>query len=211
MSGNENERFIKEFVRKDTKVYRFFRAIAFPIAYLLYRPVYKGKEKIPEEGGAIIASNHIHLCDPAFILMSTKRVVRYLAKKELHDSVLGFIYDAANTIPVDRQHGAHASIEAAEAALRQGELVGIFPEGTRNRKRPGELLDFRIGAVKMAQDTGVPIIPIAYSSGGRPFLDPYNIVVGEAFYVEQDADLEEENKKLQNRIQELLEESETLR
>lgn len=202
----ENEEFIRKYVRKDTRAYRFWRTLCILPAYLLYRPKYKGKENIPDKGGVILASNHIHLGDPAFVLLSTDRVVRYMAKKELHDSPLGFMYRSANTIPVDRQHGAHDSLMAAETALNQGEVIGIFPEGTRNRLIPGGLLPFKIGAVKMAKETGAAIVPIGYTSGGRPFLDPYRIVIGEPYYIDKDADLEEENEKLRAKVQELLEE-----
>lgn len=203
---NREDSFTKKFVRKDTKTYRFLRALSFLPAYLLYRPVYRGRENIPEEGAVIIASNHIHMCDPVFVMLSTKRVVRYLAKKELHDSPLGFIYDAANTIPVDRKGGAHDSIVAARKALEYGEVIGIFPEGTRNKEMKSDLLDFKIGAVKIARDTGARIVPMAYTSGGRPFLDPYRIVVGEAYTVDKDSDLNEENEKLKKKISDLLEE-----
>ena len=114
----ENEEFIRKYVRKDTRAYRFWRTLCILPAYLLYRPKYKGKENIPDKGGVILASNHIHLGDPAFVLLSTDRVVRYMAKKELHDSPLGFMYRSANTIPVDRQYGAHDSLMAAEIHSR---------------------------------------------------------------------------------------------
>ena len=205
-----SEEFVKKYVRKNKAAYYFWRTLFIVPAHLVYRPRYKGKENIPQEGAVILASNHIHLCDPVFVLLSTKRMVRYLAKRELHDSSLGFLYRAANTIPVDRQHGAHDSVLAAETALQQGEVIGIFPEGTRNKHPEEGLLEFKYGAVKIAQDTGALLVPIGYTSGGRPFLDPYRIVVGEAYSISKDADLEVENEKLRNKIAELLKECETL-
>lgn len=198
------EEFIRTYVRQDTGPYRFWRGVSFLLAHLFYRPVFIGKENIPASGPVILASNHCHLPDPGFVLISTRRVVRYLAKIELHQSVMGPIYKAACTIPVDRRHGAHDSLAAAEEALRQGEVIGIFPEGTRNRNQPGTLLPFKIGAVKMAADTGARLVPIALISKGRPFFDPYRIVIGEAYTVAKDADLEQEKEKLKDKIFELL-------
>ncbi len=206
---DDNREFIEKYVKKSTGFYYFYRILIFILAHLLYRPIFKGRENIPEKGPLIIASNHIHLPDPGFVILSTRRCVRYMAKKELHDSPFGFVFRSANTIPVDRQHGAHNSLVAAEEALARGEVVGIFPEGTRNKKGEG-LLNFKIGAVKMARDSGAAIVPIAYSSKGRPFLDRYRVVVGEPYYIDKDANLDAENALLKEKIFKLLEESRTL-
>ena len=200
------EEFVETYVRDDTVPYYFWRAISLFLAHLVYRPKFIGKENIPESGPVILASNHAHLPDPIFVLMSTKRVVRYLAKKELLESAMGPVYKAACTIPVDRQHGAHDSLIAAETALKHGEVIGIFPEGTRNKNRFKTLLPFRIGAVKMARDTGAQIVPIALISRGKPFIHPYRIVIGEAYFISEDSDLEKENEILRDRICQLFNE-----
>lgn len=203
----DTETFIKTYLKRNTKPYYFWRAISFFLAYFFYRPTFIGKENIPEEGPVVLASNHCHLPDPGFVLISTRRVVRYLAKKQLHDSIMGPIYKAACTIPVDREHGAHNSLVTAEVALRQGEVIGIFPEGTRNKKGYGTLLPFKIGAVKMAKETGAKIVPIALVSRGKPFIDPYKIIIGEAYTIGPDSDLNEENDILREKIDKLLKEN----
>lgn len=203
-NNNDQEEFIRTYIRKDARPYYFWRKIASFLAHFFYRPAFYGKENIPEQGALIIASNHCHLPDSGFILMSTERVVRYLAKIELHESIFGAVFRAACTIPVDRRNGAHDSLVAAEAALSEGEVIGIFPEGTRNRNRPGELLPFKYGAVRMAARTGAKILPVALISKARPFLDPYKIVIGEPYQIESDADLEIENEKLRQKIYQLL-------
>ena len=198
------EEFIKRYVRENTFWYYFWRFLFPPIAYLVYRPKFKGRKNIPAKGGVILASNHIHMPDPCFVLMCTGRVVRYLAKRELLDSKLGLMYRGLQTIPVDREAGAHNSMLAAEYALNKGEIIGIFPEGTRNRNKPGKLLPFKYGTVKIASVTGAPIVPIALMSKGRPFLDDYRINVGEPYYVDKDADLEKENEILKEKIYDLM-------
>ena len=186
--------------------YRFYKTLVKllkPIVYLLYRPKFVGKENMDIAGPAIVASNHIHMCDPAFTIIATPRVIRYMSKKELNDSILGFVYSNMGTIRVDRQNDGHSSMIEAEKALNMGEVVGIFPEGTRNRNNPDKLLPFKFGAVKMAKETGSPIIPIALKGKGIPFFSSYRIAIGEPIYISSSADLEKENDKLRNTIQDL--------
>ena len=200
----EYQDFIDKYVRKDTKSYRILKAILRPIAWLLYRPKIHGKENVPVTGPALIAGNHRFLADPAFICLSTDRVVHYLAKKELHDGKLGFFFRWAHTIPVDRSGKAHNSMEASKVLLNDGHLIGIFPEGTRNKVNKGGLLPFKFGAVKMAQDTGAPIVPVGMQGGEIPILKSVRVYIGEPYYIAKDADLEEENEKLRNKILELM-------
>ena len=201
---DKTKEFLKEYVRRNTKAYHNWIKVAVPLAYLVYHPSFKGKENIPTEGAAILASNHCHLPDPTFVCIATKRVVRYLAKKELFESKFASFFRTMHTIPVDRTGGAHNALVAAEEVLRGGHIIGIFPEGTRNRKIPGGLLPFKYGAVAMARDTGAPLVPIALKSKGIPFISSYKVVIGEAYTIDKDADLDKENERLRNKVQELL-------
>ncbi|MBP5279560.1 MAG: 1-acyl-sn-glycerol-3-phosphate acyltransferase [Erysipelotrichaceae bacterium] len=175
-----------------------------PLAYLVYRPKFYGRENIPEKGGVILAVNHIHMPDPIFVIISTKRIVRFLAKKELLESALSPIYRTMATIPVDRDGNSHNTIMASEYALQEGEVIGIFPEGTRNRNKPNDLLPFKYGAVSMASKLSVPIVPIILKSGGRPFLDGYKVIIGEAYLIDKDSDLDKENERLREKMLELM-------
>ena len=74
-----------------------------PLAWLLFRPRFEGTENIPATGALILASNHCHLSDPAYIVTATPRIIRFLAKKELTDSILGPIYRGMHVITVDRK------------------------------------------------------------------------------------------------------------
>ena len=149
------------------------------MAELVYRPVVgfarsvfraldlrftvEGEEHIPLEGGAVIACNHVGYLDFAFIgfgaRMRGKRLVRFLAKKEVFDhKISGPLMRGMRHIPVNRAAGAGgASYVEAVAALRRGELVGMFPEATISVSFC--LKDFKAGAARMAIDAGVPLIP----------------------------------------------------
>lgn len=194
------ELFVNEYVKKNTFWYHFWKVFFTPIAWILYRPKFYGKENIPTSGGVILACNHIHMADPAYIVLATNRVVRFLAKRELLDSILRPIYMGFCAIPVDRKASGHNPMVAAEYALQNGEVVGIFPEGTRNRKDYKKLLPFKYGTVLIASKMNVPIVPIVLISKGRPFIDRYHVYIGEPYYVDKDADLDKENEILKNKM-----------
>lgn len=120
-----------------------------------------GAENIPRTGGAVIAMNHLSYFDYAYAGIPAReqgRIVRWMAKKEIFDVPgAGWLMRGMKHIPVDRAAGMNA-YEAAVEALRAGELVGVFPETTISRSL--ELREFKTGAVRMAQDADVPVIPL---------------------------------------------------
>ncbi|MEI8058039.1 MAG: lysophospholipid acyltransferase family protein [Actinomycetes bacterium] len=120
----------------------------------------QGAHNVPESGGAIIASNHIGYLDFIFAGLGarpSKRFVRFMAKESIwHSPVAGPLMRGMKHIPVDRDAGAE-SFRVALNALRAGEIVGIFPEATISRSF--EIKDFKVGAVRLAQQAGVPVIP----------------------------------------------------
>lgn len=127
------------------------------------RVVVVGHENIPADSAAVLAINHTSFLDfifagvPAYL--QHRRVVRFLYKKEISEShsSVGWIMRAMKHIPVDRSAGADALAEA-ERHCRDGHLVGIFPEGTISRSF--NLKEFKTGAARIAQSTGVPLIPV---------------------------------------------------
>jgi len=119
-----------------------------------------GEEHVPTRGGGVVAMNHVGYLDFALVgyaFRPRKRLVRFMAKKEVFDhKVSGPLMRGMKHIPVDREAGAD-SYRAAVDALRRGELVGVFPEATISQSF--ELKGFKSGAVRMAQEAGVPVIP----------------------------------------------------
>lgn len=121
----------------------------------------RGAEHLPRSGGAVLASNHIGYLDFTFVGLAArpiKRLVRFMAKEAVfRHKVSGPLMRGMKHIPVDRAAGS-ASYAAAVAALQGGELVGVFPEATISRSF--ELKAFKTGAVRMAHEAGVPVIPV---------------------------------------------------
>jgi 1-acyl-sn-glycerol-3-phosphate acyltransferase len=120
-----------------------------------------GVEHLPRTGPALLAVNHVSYVDFIYGGVAPERIgrrVRFMAKRELFDHrVSGPIMRACRHIEVDRADGER-SLAVAEQALRDGELVGIFPEATISRAM--EIKDLKTGAVRIAARTGVPLIPL---------------------------------------------------
>ena len=125
------------------------------------RITYHGLGNIPARGGAVVAINHTGYIDflPAALAAKHRgRRMRFMIKAEMEqEKVVGYLIRHAGTIPVDRRAGAGAYSVAVQA-LRAGELVGVYPEATISRSF--ELKEFKTGAVRMAIEADVPILPL---------------------------------------------------
>jgi 1-acyl-sn-glycerol-3-phosphate acyltransferase len=147
--------------------YRVSRAVAGPLLHLLWRPEITGSEHIPATGGAIIASNHLSIVDSVFLPLMFDRPVTFAAKSEyftgtsLSQRFMAAYMRATKQLSVDRvgARSAQGTLEAALELLRQGELFGIYPEGTRSPD--GRLYRGRTGIGWLALASGVPVIPVA--------------------------------------------------
>lgn len=137
------------------------RAILTPF-FLIYLQMKRiGREHIPSEGAVILASNHRSFVDPFVIGTMTRRPVYYVAKQELfaYNRLLSWLLNALGAFPVVRGSGDQETIETAEIILGRGDIVLMFPEGTRTR--PGSLGKPRRGVGRLALETGAPVVPIA--------------------------------------------------
>ncbi|MDR1045320.1 MAG: 1-acyl-sn-glycerol-3-phosphate acyltransferase [Candidatus Adiutrix sp.] len=129
-----------------------------------------GRENLPDSsGGFIIYANHSSMADIPTVALSTGRPVTWVAKASLgRIPFFGWALARVHML-VDRGGGAEAArkmVEEAEARLKRGEILSIFPEGTRNRGRE-LLLPFKKGAFILAKHTGTPIVPVAIKKAGR--------------------------------------------
>ena len=180
--------------------YKLFSPIVSVLFYVIFLPKVKGKENIPKKNGAVIAGNHKTNFDCFMVILSTRRCVHFLAKAELFKlSLFNWFFSNAGLIPVYRNGKDKKALETAIDRLENGELVGVFPEGRLNKSSRNSLLPFKIGAVKMAKETGCPIIPFAINGKYIPFAHSIEIVFGEPYFVNEN-NLEEANKILERKV-----------
>jgi 1-acyl-sn-glycerol-3-phosphate acyltransferase len=134
---------------------------------MLYRPEVSGEHHIPPRGGALLASNHLSMCDSLFLPVMTRRRVSFLAKKEyftgrgLKGRAKAAFVRWTGLIPLDRDDAdaAAAALAAGARAVKNGLLLGVYPEGTRSPD--GRLYRGKTGVARMAILAGVPVIPVA--------------------------------------------------
>jgi 1-acyl-sn-glycerol-3-phosphate acyltransferase len=148
--------------------YWFLKWIALgPLLRLVFRPTVEGIEHVPEEGPAILASNHLSYADWLFMPLTLDRKVTFVAKAE-YFTTPGFkgwlqkmFFTGAGQVPIDRTSGDAASgaLVTAKRVLGGGDLFGIYPEGTRSHD--GKLYRGKTGVARLAIETGVPVIPVA--------------------------------------------------
>ncbi len=151
--------------------YRLAMELVYPPVVTLAKTMFRvldlkiqidGAEHIPREGGAVLASNHVSYLDFIFCGLGAqpaKRLVRFMAKKSVFDNkVSGPLMRGMRHIPVDRDAGA-ASFRSANEALRNGEIVGVFPEATISESFT--VKELKSGAVRLARSAKVPLIPMA--------------------------------------------------
>lgn len=145
-----------------------------------------GKERVPLEGGLVIACNHFHWIDPAALGAACPRTIYYMAKIEAHRAPgLGTMIRAFGCFPVRRGESDREAVRTMRQVVRDGLALGLFAEGTRQRSGvPGEL---QPGAAMVALQEDVPVIPVAVhgSQTWRPGnFHPVSIAWGEAFSFE---------------------------
>jgi 1-acyl-sn-glycerol-3-phosphate acyltransferase len=186
--------------------------------YLGLKFDFEGVEHVPREGGAILSINHIGYLD--FALTGTAalpagRYVRFMAKKEIFDNKLaGPLMRGMHHICVDRSSGT-GSFVAALRALRSGEIIGIFPEGTISVSF--EIKELKTGAVRLAMGAGVPVIPTIVWGSQRIWTKkvkrnlrrnkfPITVAFGSPLYFDKESDVEAGEKLLRETMISMLHE-----
>lgn len=185
--------------------YRLAKAILGPIFKIYYHPTLIGKENIPKDGAIIVCGNHKHLYDQCLAIISTKRFLRYMAKKEYFDGPFAWFFKFVGCIPVNRSIKDTNAKEKAIEHLENNGAIGIFPEGTRN-KTDKFLLPFKFGTVSMAKKTNAKIVPFGITGDYKFRSKNLTIRFGKPFEV-CDMSLEEANNKLEEVIGNLMRKS----
>lgn len=189
-------------MNKNPFCYKMFKIILGPIFKFYYKPKFIGIENIPKDGSILVVGNHIHLMDQCLPILSTKRVINYMAKKEYFDNKkVAWFFKSAGCISVDRSKKDDMAVKSALEVLNNGGAIGLFPEGTRN-KTDKLLLDFKFGAVSMANKTDSYLVPFGIR-GKYKFRSGVTVEFGKPFKVKND-DLEGANKKLRKEVERLI-------
>lgn len=187
--------------------YKIYKFILGPIFKLYYNPKVIGKENIPKSGSLLVVGNHIHLMDQCVPILSTKRVINYMAKKEYFDNKkVAWFFKSAGCIPVDRSKKDDKAVESALNVLKSGGAIGLFPEGTRN-KTDLFLQPFKFGAVSMAQKTDSYLVPFGITGEYKFRSKNLTVRFGKPFKIDKDMDLSIANEKLFKSIERLMKEN----
>jgi 1-acyl-sn-glycerol-3-phosphate acyltransferase len=169
------------------------RIILGPVLLAIFRPWVRGEENVPETGGAILASNHLSFSDSIFLPLVIKRRVTFLAKADyftgrgIKGRLTAGFFKGVGQLPVDRSGGeaSDAALRTGLKVLRRGDVLGIYPEGTRSPD--GRLYRGKTGVARLALEAGVPVLPVAMIGTDKvqpvgrlvPRLGRVGIVIGE--------------------------------
>jgi 1-acyl-sn-glycerol-3-phosphate acyltransferase len=138
-----------------------------PLLKVLFRPWIRGVENVPSDGAAILASNHLSFSDSIFLPLMLRRPVVFLAKSEyftgkgIKGTLSRWFFKGTGQLPIDRSGGkaSEAALNTGLQVLSQGQLLGIYPEGTRSPD--GRLFRGRTGIARMVLEAKVPVLPVA--------------------------------------------------
>lgn len=154
-----------------TPLYNTVAVLSYPVIYGLYRLKATGVDKLPPEGGFVLAANHTSSLDPwplGFPLWP-KRQLFFMGKVELFNPILGPILRAGGAFPVRRGEGDMEAIETAMEITKKGGIVAMFPEGTRQTKGLRKKFEHRprSGSARIAMTAGVPLVPAAVKGSDK--------------------------------------------
>ena len=184
-------------------LYKILRPIITVLVKIFFHPEIKGKENIPLSEGAIIVSNHTSYFDPLLLIATTKRNIHFLAKHTLDKGFKKIIFHHMGIIFVNRSIKNPEAVKQAIDLGKKKQIIAIFPEGTINKTNE-VIMPFKIGALKIAHDADIPIIPVAIQGKYHLFKNNLRIILANPYRIKTD-DLEKEKQKLEEKICNLLE------
>lgn len=191
-------------------LFGFLRFIAFIVFNSIIRVKVINKENVPEKGAAILVSNHESFLDVFFIGFMIKRKVLWMAKEELfHNKFFSAFYTYLGAFPIKRGAGDTTAFRITLDLLKKGEIVGIFPQGTRSKGR-GKELKAKHGAAKFAIESKALILPVAVS-GKIKLFSKVTINYGKPYYLDSDdnhhytrEELTDMSNQIMNRIYDMI-------
>ncbi|HYK73238.1 MAG TPA: lysophospholipid acyltransferase family protein [Pseudoneobacillus sp.] len=190
-------------------IYSFVRSLVGGILKPTYRIKTYGLENIPEEGGVLLCTNHIHNFDPPVVGITATRPVHFMAKEELFSvPLLGKVVPHLNAFPVKRGMSDREALRKGLNILKEGKVLGLFPEGTRSKN--GELGKGLAGAGFFALRTDAKVVPCAIIGPYKTF-QTLKVVYGKPVPMEElrssKASTEEVTEVIMDAIRKLIEEN----
>jgi 1-acyl-sn-glycerol-3-phosphate acyltransferase len=190
--------------------YYFVKYLLTPFLYIFFFPKIIGRKNTKIKGKAIIISNHSSMGDPLLLSATFHRQILWMGKAELFEhKLLAAIFNGVRTFPVNRGESDLPAIRHAFRMLRDGEILGIFPEGTRVKS--DGIRDFESGAALLALKSKAPIIPV-YIKGDYKFFRRMTMTIGEPIMLSEhigegskSQTTEKATKFLQNKLLEMRE------
>ena len=189
-----------------------FYSFARGLVYTVFKPLYRinviGTENVPKEGGVLICSNHIHNFDPPVVGITSPRPIHFMAKAEIFDvPVLGKIVKGLNAFPVKRGMSDREALRTGLKVLKEGNVLGLFPEGTRSKT--GEIGKGLAGAGFFALRTDAAVVPCAIIGPYKAF-SPLKVVYGKPIDMDklraEKVNAEDTTDIIMNSIKELIDE-----
>jgi len=189
-------------------LFRFGQFVCRVFFRIFFRVKIIGEENIPEKGGVLLCCNHIHLLDPPLLGAFIKRKTRFMAKAELFEKpILKGLFQKLGAFPINRGKSDRKALRTALKLLSEGEMIGIFPEGTRSKT--GQLGDGLSGVGFFALRSDANVVPCAIIGNYKLFSKVY-MVYGEPLQMtslrEKKASADEATEKIMQGIQQIIDE-----
>lgn len=192
--------------------YNVIRAIL-RFIFIIFGLKVEGLENLPSAGGVIVAANHVSNWDPIMVGLALNRPVHFMAKAELfNNKILGKLLTAVNAFQVKRGNADRHAIRQALQILEEGKVVGIFPEGTRNKT--GEELKAQTGVAFIALRSEAVVIPVACIGTGHylpiGWFRPLKVKIGEPINISDYKDKKVNSSSLEQLSNEVFDKINTL-
>ena len=180
---------------KRNKLLLVLKIVLYPFYRLLFWYSVTGRENIPKTGGVIFSSNHLSYLDPVLWIIVIRRRIRFMAKQELFKNpLLGWFLRRMDVFGVERGSGDMAAVKTAIRVVRNGEILGLYPEGTRSKDgKPGRA---KTGVALIAKAAKCDVVPAAVICRGklRPF-KRIRLVVGKPVSYQEIIDRAPDNSR----------------
>ena len=180
---------------KHNKLLLVLKIVLYPFYRLLFWYSVTGRENIPKTGGVIFSSNHLSYLDPVLWIIVIRRRIRFMAKQELFKNpLLGWFLRRMDVFGVERGSGDMAAVKTAIRVVRNGEILGLYPEGTRSKDgKPGRA---KTGVALIAKAAKCDVVPAAVICRGklRPF-KRIRLVVGKPVSYQEIIDRAPDNSR----------------